>query len=79
MPELNECALCGATAPLVDGHLIPDFAVRRLRVDSPTPFFRGIDPNKRVQNVRDATTIDLVTPKLPSLVAFFIHSLTVNV
>lgn len=48
----DQCALCGAYGPLANGHLIPDFAVRRLRNDSPTPFFRGHDPNRRVQGAR---------------------------
>jgi hypothetical protein len=45
-----QCLLCGGPPPLVDGHLIPDFAVRRLKKDGPSGFLRGENPNRRIQD-----------------------------
>lgn len=47
----ERCALCG-DSPVVESHLIPDFAVRRLKRDSPTPFLRAFNPNLRVQGAK---------------------------
>ncbi len=44
-----QCLLCGGPPPLVEGHLIPDFAVRRLKKDGPSGFLRGENPNRRIQ------------------------------
>ena len=45
----GRCLLCGGPPPLVNGHLIPDFAIRRLKKDG-TGFLRSQDPNRRVQD-----------------------------
>ncbi len=45
-----QCLLCGGPPPLVEGHLIPDFAVRRLKKDGPSGFLRGENPNRRIQD-----------------------------
>ena len=42
------CLLCGGPPPLVNGHLIPDFAIRRLKKEGRDSF--GQDPNRRVQD-----------------------------
>src|SRR5690349_18046274 len=48
-PELSTCGLCEGPGPLRRSHIVPDFAIRRLR-GSPTGTFRDIaNPNRPLQ------------------------------
>lgn len=45
------CGLCGALGPLCESHLVPKFAFRRLKSESPTGKLRGgLRPLKRLQD-----------------------------
>jgi hypothetical protein len=52
MPTIGPCALCGDTGPLEESHLTPKFVKRRVVKDSGTPYFRGVDPNRRQQDTK---------------------------
>ena len=44
------CVLCEREADLRRSHIVPEFFERRLKEDSGTPFFRGIEANQRTQS-----------------------------
>lgn len=49
--QKGPCALCGAEAILEVSHLVPRFVAKRMRMDSPTGFFRaGRNVNMRLQD-----------------------------